>query len=326
MKYLEQIHDQICKKIRTVSDVDPRILELYQNFILESNYFLCNNIMKSYLDNFERQRIFQKIDVIISKMDKDNQNYHHLKIKEYKSLKVEGIEASRKTYKCEFCGGSVQVDPNNSELVCRNCQNIVVIKGMIFDNTQVYSHDGSIIKRGSYESLKHCKEHLEKILIEKPFDIPESVNEKILEWLKVNKKNPKVMSCQDWRVTLKELKFTKYNKYIPFIRKNYGGPPAGHLYNYEKEKIYMYFDKLIKAIEILKVGKDNINHYPYFILKLLELILSGKNDKVRLQNIVDCIHIQSNNTVGDHDDLWKKICALVPEFTYKKTDRNMLYS
>ena len=65
--------------------------------------------------------------------------------------------------------------------------------------------------------------------------------------------------------------------------------------------------------------RQNKPYYPYFIYKILENMFC-KSSKIR---ILECIHLQSRETVIDNDLIYEKICdSSNGEFTFKPTDRN----
>ena len=80
------------------------------------------------------------------------------------------------------------------------------------------------------------------------------------------------------------------------------------------------FDKSVNSFDIVKpVDKSNTMYYPYIIYKILDLIV--KNG-VRKKRILECIHLQSRDTLITNDNLWECICAILPGLNYRPTDRN----
>jgi hypothetical protein len=135
----------------------------------------------------------------------------------------------------------------------------------------------------------------------------------------------KLISCKMLRRCLKDIKATKYNENIPYIRRKLTGISPERLFHHEIKLSYIYFDKAVSAFNNLMMSsRSNMRYYPYFIFKIIEMILHRADDKKRLDSIVESIHFQRDNTLVHNDRLWSKICEIVPEFVFKKTDKDIL--
>lgn len=272
-------------------------------------------------------QIVQSLQDIIDKNKIDSLELQLL-MKKYHTTPID-TQVHRFDYKiCPSCNSKMILFPHTIELRCQKCNYIMILKGTAFDETHLYTNDGNMTKRGAYETSRHCRYHLERILAIKNPNINERVWEKIHLWLKRNNfQYLKLVTCPDYRRCLKEIKETKYNEHVPFIRQVISGVSPERLFHHEIRSLYMYFEKAVSAFNKLKDGeRANLKYYPYFIFKIIEMILSKPDDKKRLQSIVDCIHFQRDNTIVANDRLWAEICEEVPEFVFKKTDKNLLYS
>ena len=231
---------------------------------------------------------------------------------------------------CPNCRGRMNLDGPRSELRCTKCDYILLLKGMMYDESHMYSNDGSLAKRGAYETSRHCRYHAERILAIKNPNIPEAVigtSGKIDKWLERNGfKFVKLATCSDYRRCLKEIDETKYNEHVPYIRQVKSGVSPERLFHLEMSLLSIYFEKAVTEFNRIKVNeRANLKYYPYFIFKIVEIILSKSEDKKRLQSIVNCIHFQRDNTIVANDRLWNQICDGVPEFPFRKTDRNLMH-
>jgi hypothetical protein len=86
-------------------------------------------------------------------------------------------------------------------------------------------------------------------------------------------------------------------------------------------------EKTPKSKKAKVEDKDpNTPFYPYFIYKIFEYVLF--NNPKKLNSLLECIHIQSDDTIGKHDNKWKKICERVPllEKRYMPTDKYREFS
>lgn len=251
----------------------------------------------------------------------------------YESIPID-TEITIKEYTlCNLCGTEMNLFPAESELRCpnENCSFVLCLKGMTFDDTVHSSSDAGSLKRGAYETTRHCKYHLDRILGLKNPNLTQSIKDKIENWMKKNgysvlRKTFKPKVC---RRCLKEIDETWLNEFVPFICQMVTGNSPGRLFQDEMNKVYIYFDKAATAFKEI-MGSDersNLKYYPFFIFKILELIL--KDDKDRFISIVENIHFQQEKTIISNDKIWEKICSKVQEtiqeieFKFRKTDTNL---
>ena len=128
------------------------------------------------------------------------------------------------------------------------------------------------------------------------------------------------IKCIHIRIYLKELGHTEFNDHIPLIRKIITNKTPPSLREKELRKLYNYFNKAVDAFEIVKsASQSNTPYYPYFIYKILDQVLTGGRRKFK---ILECIHIQSRDTLIANDVTWANICKIVLELKYNPTDRN----
>ena len=62
--------------------------------------------------------------------------------------------------------------------------------------------------------------------------------------------------------------------------------------------------------------------FPFLLYKLLEIIIHDENKK---NGLLNCIHLQSYETLIDNDKIWAEICKHNKEFVYKPTNKIDLY-
>lgn len=230
---------------------------------------------------------------------------------------------------CPVCreGKTLTIIPHLAELSCIKCAYTIELKGTMLEDSQISGYQNTqIAKRGRYETSKHCKYHLERILAIKNPNIPDRVWNKIDDWIKDQRiLYPKYITCAQYRRCLKDVKETRYNEYIPYIRQCKSGISPQRLYYHEVQQVYMYFDKAVQAYNNITGGEGNLRFYPYFISQILKFVLNKKEDQSRLQSILECIHFQRDETIINNDKIWEKICSIVPEFYYQKTDKTLIF-
>ena len=108
---------------------------------------------------------------------------------------------------------------------------------------------------------------------------------------------------------------------MSLIKKIITGIAPPQLTDAELRKLYNLFNKVVGAFEETKQSdKCNTLYYPYLIYKILEYILPSD---IRKKKILECIHLQSRDTLITNDTQWEKICQLMPtDIEYTPTDRS----
>lgn len=93
----------------------------------------------------------------------------------------------------------------------------------------------------------------------------------------------------------------------------------------ENMAIYSLLRCIVDVFNDIKAdyGYHNMRYYPHWILKAI-VMLFPKNSKPWL--LLECIHLQSEDTVEENDKILKTICECRPDLPpFQKTDRNILH-
>jgi hypothetical protein len=220
------------------------------------------------------------------------------------------------------CGGEMKIFPTSSELICSSCGCVMILYGTVFEDTQFYNQEGQRSKHGSYEPSRHCKFWVCRIQAEGSTEIPVKCIDQIVECIRRDGIfDRRKLMCARVREYLKEIKCTDYNDYVPLIRKIITGIVPPQLTRDETRQLHNIFDKCVNEYENVKpISKRNKMYYPYIIYKILDHIIT-KNG-IRKKRILECIHLQSRDTLITNDNIWEKICENIDGVDYKPTDKN----
>lgn len=240
------------------------------------------------------------------------------------SINVEQQLAKSDYEVCE-CGEKMIVAPTSSELFCPNddCGEIRVLHGTVFEDYQFYNQDGQKTKHGSYTHMRHLKFWVERIQARENKEFNESEHAKIDHCIKRDGILTSEINCMVMRDYLKECKLTGLNNHAPLlVRLKTGKVPPQLTYN-ETNELSIKFSKMMEYYDRLNpeetFDRQNKPYYPYFIYKILEEMFR-KGPKIK---ILECIHLQSRETVIDNDLIYEKICeSSNGEFKFKPTDRS----
>jgi hypothetical protein len=289
------------------------VITEYNVHISERNYVglikQCINFINGMKEHMEKNVHYKKDAKKIGNCIKKSNMY------------VMSIGVKKIDYKTCDCGSVMKIYPSNSELVCPSCGYVMTMFGTVFEDTQFYNQEGQRSKHGSYETLRHCKFWVCRIQARENTEIKENCILQTTDCIKRDGiTDRRRLLCAQLRFYLKETKFTEYNDHIPLIRKIITGVAPPQLTEDELRILYNYFVKAVIAYEKIKpADKSNTMYYPYIIYKILNQIL--KND-IRKRKILECIHLQSRDTLIANDNLWEKICELVGGLCYQPTDKN----
>jgi len=242
------------------------------------------------------------------------------------------------------CGGLMTILPDTSELRCDDCGIMVTLEGTVFEDSQFYTQQGQCTKHKKYDAKRHCKKWLDQIQAKEnksfPQELIEALNVRARAYYTRNGKLRSMarMKCSQIREWLKEEGETDYNPHAPLLRKMITSengkaviPPQ--LKYDEEQRILVLFSQAMDVYDQIMEEKltlvtnnrrPNKPYYPYVLFKILHIVLK-KN--VRLDGLIECIHLQSDGTLKNHDTIWRKICEEMTDekdFVYKPTDRTIL--
>jgi len=212
-----------------------------------------------------------------------------------------------------------EVDAKNCETYCVACGGCEKLYGVIFEDEHFFYQEGQRTKHCKYEPTKHCKIWTDRLQAKENIDIPERVVNKLKQCIKRDRIWLDMVTCEMIRGYLKEIKETEFNNNTALLRKLVTGKEPATFTDYELKLVYFYFGKVVQIYNRIKSDtSDNCPYHPFFIYKIVEQIL--KEERIRRKEILSCIHLQSRETMIDHDRVWEQICYRMPEFEYKPTD------
>jgi hypothetical protein len=235
--------------------------------------------------------------------------------------------------KCNLCANEMIIDTNRSELYCNTCGMIRELIGTVFDDTQFYSQEGQKAKSGTFNPNRHfqfwwthilAKESEEELGDKRDSDnlYGEKILKQIKDIIRRDRKILQLLTINDVRNILRELKKTDLNKNVPLILKKITGIGPPNIPDHITLRVENLFTKAIEIGEKIKQNKRiNRNYYPYYIYRIVEAITTDKDTELR--RVLFYIYIQSKETVESDDLDWEKICGELKEIEYKPTDRTL---
>jgi len=244
-------------------------------------------------------------------IDQKHSKELELSLKEYTQLSSTNNGYDISYDYCNNCKKIMTEDNDSGDLICNTCGFIKKIHG-----TNMFSNDKT---KNMHNVAKYVDEWIRKIEGKPSKKIPKEIVDLVKNrCIQTELLKP---SYEDIRDVLKYLGKTQYNHFCPHIRWQITGIRPEQLTVDEKSEIKSRF---ITAIDIyMQVKPDsrtNKPHYPYFIFKLVDLLLPNSERKFK---IMDAIHIQERKTIVKNDIYWEKVCESMDDkkIYYKPTDR-----
>jgi hypothetical protein len=256
---------------------------------------------------------------------------------------------------CE-CGQEMVIDQINSESFCQGCGITEEMKGVVFEEAQLFSQQAAASKPKNYKFNSHCEKWLNQLLAEEKRMIEESVVDRVDARAMAVYRNSdgtlrdmRQMRYAEVRAWLKVERLTKYNNNATLIRRlvtaKHGEavvPPRMSLE--EKSEVLGDFSRAMDTYErfdddpeMLKgIGKTEVGNKPYYPDGLRRILTAKFHGDSRLPRWLECIHLQTEQTIRRHDQRWALICRKIIEenpgeaenpqspFIYRATNRTKL--
>lgn len=219
-------------------------------------------------------------------------------------FKVTLVIESTSTGDCD-CGGEFVMYAESNERKCNTCGMTASIYDSAIDDANIYAAEIQKTKQNRHHPIQHCKVWVGRIQAWVGPNVPDSVYDQLRVCFTRDNTNLKNITCRRIRKYLKEKKLTTFNNFVPFIRKVLTGISPPQLTTAELNRLYETFTQVAKILQDMRPD-NNINYYPVFIFKILDEQLPLGARKVQ---IMECIHLQSENTVKVIDNLYAQICA-----------------
>lgn len=229
---------------------------------------------------------------------------------------------------CDECECEMILDIEKSEMLCSNikCSTFKKLDGFVAQISQQYGQESQKVRNGKFLPDRHLKSWLIRLqgkeddseLGSADDPLGEKLIERIRNILTNDNEVLRLIDPYKIRNILKRINKTKYNKNIPKIIKKLTGVHIPSIPDEIINKISKIFSRVVEIHgKIHPNNKPNRNFYPYYIFKILELIVPEDNE---LRQILFYIYHQSQKTLNASDYNWKTIVEYL-----KKGDNTINY-
>lgn len=255
-------------------------------------------------------------------------------IAKFKDQKINLTIFDKPSEQCPDCKVKLVNYADSAEMKCEDCGYVISLHGTIYEDPKqdIYNMQSSKNKR--YDPNGHCEKRLKQIQAKEDKNIPDEDIKKI-DALAVKEYTIRgilrpmdFMSCRQIRKWLKQLKLTNYNHNTPLVRKRitalHGKPVVPPSLTPDEESLILVdfnitmgcYEKVVSTPEYIRKyskpkttgrqrSQPNKVYYWFMLFKIISHHLAG--DK-RLNGLLECIHLQSSDTVDKNDDVWRMIC------------------
>ena len=314
------LHSRCIKKFNNANTICDRLdipstraalVELREEYMLTvvdiiNTYTTGNNdgsaLWAEYMSRVSSNNIFGQLDRIIEDIAENAKNDDTVLklLLECDNAKTDEIIIQPPTLDCPDCGTY-----HAGRCVC--------------ERTDRSQPSTTVLRKrhGSYDRGRHCRVALKKILTEITFVLPPADEQRIADWFRRYPNNNMAgVSCKTLRLCMRDTRLTKYNMFIPYIRKLLTGATPLRISQDEQDTICKRAEA---AFMILKDPYGNMPFYQYLVYKVVELLYA--DDHIRRESILSCIHLQRKETTVKNDAKWRRACQMLqdPFYTYKAT-------
>ncbi len=315
-------------------DIIQRITALKNNYLMAmtpvlSNYYCTNNVIHTAeyyqiltSNNFESvsgsiawelESIRSTIGTILPSyvIDKKIIARCDSAINKFANVHL-SIFLNRKNYEICKCGGHMTMITELSELHCDKCARIKHIVGSICRDDHTNNQETTKTKQNGYDTMRHYKFWMERIQACEKKVFSQDVLDKIESIIKRDRLTKANINCKTMRAILadcavKRDKLTNLNEHVPLLVVHFGGRSPPLLDFNENRACQIRFNKVMDLYNIVNPDGRNVPYYPFFIYKILQHMLRGNREKLR---ILQYIHLQKRETVIKNDLYYKEICEL----------------
>lgn len=308
-------------------ELNGEFLTFVRKFDLNMNYILINRLNDDPSTNlgcYDMGRmknidlILQNIMIFLLAKDPNIKNKS-----EFKKIQMDIdylVYLSRKSIdNYQFCcSKKMLLDSDRSEMLCRMCGNLFILREVAFHKNHFFSNEGNKNNHNHSNTVKNFIKWLDNIMGKNGSKIPDSDKKKIFN--KIKNDYPHIafgqyqLNIKDIRKYLVLLDLTRYNSYASYLLIILTNKKIPNFDSNDIKKICETYKEVI-SIHNQITNNNNLSYYPYYIYKIIEVLFCDDEEKLK---IVHFIHFQKSNTVIKQDKYWKYICEKLG-FLYKRS-------
>jgi len=286
---------------------DPENAEEYENEMYLYMAECVPYLEKFTCENTEKQSVNTIFNTNVKKGLQRKDLYHdYLRNVERFNGVIEN-EKEQETMKmvemftCSLCKSSNVFTDTNSERVCHDCGNSIII--MVDELSYKDEQNVEKVINYSYDRNNHFNEWILQFQAQEKTNIPNEVIEKLRsEFKKQQVKNLKEITHAKVKALLKKLRLSKYYEHVPYISNILNGLKPPQMSQALEDRLRMMFKDVQEPFDKhCPKSRTNFLSYSYTLYKFCELL--GEDE------YLPCFPLlKSKEKLYQQDVIWKEIC------------------
>jgi len=257
------------------------------------------------LENISNANIIDRMDRLIEKVDDEEL------LNQYRNIDIPMNTKITQNNICEYCGEAMILSYNVDYYICDDCSlNRPIINGRTESIKNIPRS-----KIGNFNPERHFKTWMDRIFAKENDDelkqsnlSSDTIIKMIRDSLISRSKSIEHLTIDDIRLVLKELDITSLNKNTSLIVKKLTGRAPPSITENQYLHVHSLFILVMEARDnIPNIIKSNRIYYPYYIGKILDVILTDPHQR----KILNYIHFHKESTLSYNDMEWEEICKIV---------------
>ena len=308
---MDGIYKQIEYKINLLSEYAAdreEVDDVWQDFNMIYTDIVVNKQSKEQLlEHMSAQGILDRMERVSETITNRDM------LRQYQSVEIPIVMKTIRQNICDFCGEDMIQSYDKTSYDCLNCNISKPVHNTLIDTTKAIPRS----KIGNFNPERHFRTWMDRILARESEDEIRSgqydncgqIIDLIRDGLRSKSKSIEHITIDDIRLGLKELGMTSLNKNTSLIAKKITGRSPPYFTEEQYMRVHSLFAQVMESRDkIDSIKKCNRIYYPYYIAKILDLILTDPEQR----KILNYIHLHKETTLTSNDVGWEEICKIVP--------------
>ena len=234
-------------------------------------------------------------------------------LQQYNIIPVPTATKVLKLHLCDYCNEEMIQSYDKTTYDCIICNISKPVENTLIDTTKSVPRS----RIGNFNPERHFRTWMDRIYAKESEDEIRSnkvgdinaIIKLIRDSLCSKSKSIEHITIDDIRLILKELDLTSLNKNTSLIAKKITGKSPPIITDEQYMQVHGIFNLVMESRDrVNTISKCNRIYYPYYISKILDLIIKDPNQR----RILNYIHLHKETTLTDNDMEWLEICNIVP--------------
>ena len=308
---MDGIYKQIEYKINLLTEYAPdkvEVNDIWRDFnMIYTEVVVTNQTKEHLLEQMSNQNVLDRMERVSETITNKDM------FQQYNSIDIPIVMKINRSNICDYCGEDMIQSYDKTTYDCQACNITKAVHNTLIDTTKSIPRS----KIGNFNPERHFRTWMDRILAKESEDEIKSAHhddidgiiELIKDSLRSKSKSVEHITIDDIRLVLKELQMTFLNKNTSLIAKKITSRAPPSISDEQYMRVHSLFVQVMESRDkIDNINKCNRIYYPYYIAKILDLILLDSEQR----RILNYIHLHKEATLSSNDVEWAEICNIVP--------------